>query len=198
MNDNLLLYWDTSGNSSRTFILWFYSKHPNYLSRFSCCVSASLRSPALTQQPHPVYKTDRFCLISLVHVACSDLPDTDIWNLLPMFYTPVQSLSDLRNWGWSNQTQLDCNHFCVLLWQDPPVTEPLLNVHESAPSRASSWAMQIPATKRIHLVLVFFACLFLLIILSTASWKGEKNSLAHFLIHTLQIPHWQPLFLVLI
>lgn len=102
-------------------------------------------------------------------------------------------LTQLRMKQW-DPTRLQ--PLCVLLLQDPPVTEPLLNVRESAPSSASSWATQIPATKQIRLALVFFACLFLLILLSTASWKGEKNSLAHFLIHILQIPHWQPLFLV--
>lgn len=57
-----------------------------------------------------------------------------------------------------------------------------------------SSAVEIPAIKWIHMAYVFFACHFLLILLSKAARKWGRESLAHFLIDIL--PHKQPLFLI--
>ena len=122
-------------------------------------------------------------------------------------FRPLMSEISCRCFIPQSKAQVPCtageeavrpNWFATSLYStmtESSCAEPPLNVHESLSPQQCIFT-QIPATKSIHLALVFFARLFLLILLFTAPRKGERGSPAHFLMSILQIPQKQPLFLI--
>lgn len=131
-------------------------------------------------------------LLNLLTSHCPLRP-SGLWCLKSLVNPKPKCLAQL---GKKQSDQLVCNIFVlncdrVQLWQSHCS---MLTSH-LAPSTASSLATQIPATKWIHLALVFFAHLFLLILLFTAPRKGERSP-AHFLDQYSTDARKQPLFLI--